>query len=148
MESYGILPMPKYDEEQTNYYSHAHDQFAVYGIVSSVPTTEVDNIGAVLECMAIEGYRTVTPAYFEVALKGKYSKDPQSWEMLDKIVNNVKIDGGLLYTIMLSDITQQLRNTVKNDNPTISTTVFSAFGLKSLNKSLDRFMSSVKAIQG
>lgn len=148
MESYGILPMPKYDETQVNYYSHAHDQFAVYGIVSSVPTTEIDDIGAVLECMAIEGYRTVTPAYFEVALKGKYSKDPQSWEMLDKIVNNVKIDGGLLYTIMLSDITQQLRNTVKNDNPTISTTVFSAFGMKSLNKSLERFMSSVKALQG
>ena len=98
--------------------------------------------------MAIEGYRTVTPAYFEVALKGKYSKDPQSWEMLDKIVNNVKIDGGLLYTIKLGDITQQLRNTVKNDTPTISTTVFSAFGMKSLNKSLNNFIKSVQALQG
>lgn len=148
MESYGILPMPKYDDEQENYYSHAHDQFAVYGVISSVPTTEIDDIGAVLECMAIEGYRTVTPAYFEVALKGKYSKDPQSWEMLDKIVNNVKIDGGLLYTIKLGDITQQLRNTVKNDTPTISTTVFSAFGMKSLNKSLNNFIKSVQALQG
>lgn len=147
MENYGILPMPKYDEAQTEYYSHAHDQFAVYGIVSTVPTTRVDNIGAVLECMAMEGYRTVTPAYFEIALKGKYSKDPQSWDMLDKIVNNVKIDGGLLYTIKLGDITQQLRNTVKNDSPTISTTVFSAFGLKALNKSLNTLNRAIQTLQ-
>ena len=148
MEAYGILPMPKFDETQENYYSHAHDQFAVYGIVSSVPTTEIDNMGAVLECMAIEGYRTVTPAYFEIALKGKYSKDPQSWDMLDKIVNNLKIDGGLLYTIAISDITQQLRNVVKNDSPTVSTVVFSAFGMKALNRSLDRFITSVRNLQG
>ena len=147
MENYGILPIPKYDDDQEEYYSHAHDQFAVYGIVSTVPTTRVDNIGAVLECMAMEGYRTVTPAYFEIALKGKYSKDPQSWDMLDKIVNNVKIDGGLLYTIKLSDITQQLRNTVKNDSPTISTTIFSAFGLKALNKTLTTLNKSIQTLQ-
>jgi hypothetical protein len=97
--------------------------------------------------MAMEGYRTVTPAYFEIALKGKYSKDPQSWDMLDKIVNNVKIDGGLLYTIKLGDITQQLRNTVKNDSPTISTTVFSAFGLKALNKSLTTLNRAIQTLQ-
>ena len=147
MENYGILPMPKYDEAQTEYYSHAHDQFAVYGIVSTVPSTRVDDIGAVLECMAMEGYKTVTPAYFEIALKGKYSKDPQSWDMLDKIVNNVKINGGLLYTIKVNDITQQLRNTMKNDSPTISTTIFSAFGMKALEKNLTNLNKSIKARQ-
>ena len=146
MENYGIIPIPKFDESQKEYYSHAHDQFIVYGIVNK-DGSNFDNLGAVLECMAIESERTVKNAYFEIALKGKSSKDQQSWDMLDMIVKNLKIDGGLLYTIKLNDITQQLRSAVKNKAATISTNIFHAIKVQALNVKLKTMQDEIKGIQ-
>lgn len=145
--AYGILPIPKFDEDQQEYYSLAHDLFTVYGVVSSVNSIDLDDVGAVMEAMAIESYRVVTPAYYEVALKGKYSKDPQSWEMLDMIVNNLKINGGLLYTINISDITQKFRTAIKNQQSNTST-ILNALNLKGMNRGLSSMQTAIKAIQG
>ena len=41
-----------------------------------------------------ESYKTVIPAYYEVALKGKYSRDAESAEMLDLIFESRVIDIG------------------------------------------------------
>ena len=137
----------KYDDKQANYYSHAHDQFIVYGIVNKESNANVDSLGAVLECMAIESERTVKEAYFEIALKGKYSKDKQSWEMLDMIVKNLKIDGGLLYTIKLTDITQKLRNAVRDKAKTISSTVFHSSQTIFINTKLTKMLAEISKIQ-
>ena len=96
--------------------------------------------------MAIESYKVVTPAYYEVALKGKYSKDPQSWEMLDMIVNNLKINGGLIYTIKINDITQKFRNavTAKSSN---TTSIFNAVQQRVLQQALNRMQDEIKAFQ-
>lgn len=147
MENYGIIPIPKFDEAQTEYYSHAHDQFAVYGIVNKEGATNIDDLGAVLECLAIESERTVKDAYFEIALKGKYSKDKQSWDMLDMIAKNLKIDGGLLYTIKLNDITQKLRNVIRDGSPTISSTVFNGVQLQGYQVKLATMQDEIKNIQ-
>ena len=148
MESeYGIIPIPKYDEDQKEYYSLAHDLFTVYGVVSSVNSIDLDNVGAVLEAMAIESHKVVTPAYYEVALKGKYAKDPQSWDMLDMIVNNLKINGGLLYTINLNDITQKIRNMIRDDQSNASATLLSSISLKGLERSLGNMLKAIKEAQ-
>ena len=144
--AYGILPIPKYDEDQQEYYSLAHDLFTVYGVVSSVNSIDLDDVGAVMEAMAIESYKVVTPAYYEVALKGKYSKDPQSWEMLDMIVNNLKINGGLLYTINISDITQKFRTAIKNKQSNTAS-ILNTLNLKSMQRGLDKMQTAIKSVQ-
>ena len=145
--SYGILPIPKFDVAQKEYYSLAHDLFTVYGIINSEATDKmVDDLGAVLECLAIESERTVKDAYFEVALKGKYSKDKQSWEMLDMIAKNLKINGGLIYTIKINDITQQFRNAVR-DKKRNTETIFSAQKQVLLNTYLTRMLVEIKKLQ-
>ena len=144
--SYGILPIPKFDDDQPEYYSLAHDMFTVFAVLNSVPEGKLDTMGLFLEAMAIESYRTVTPAYYELALKGKYSKDPESWEMLDMIVNNLQIDGGMLYTIKLNDITQMLRTAIRNKQSSFSA-IFSKFTQASINAQLKKFQDQIKAIQ-
>ncbi len=144
---YGILPIPKLDESQKDYYSHAHDQFTIFGIINSEATDNmVDDLGAVLECMAIESKRVVTPAYYEIALKGKYSKDTESWEMLDKIVNNLKINGGMLYTTKLDNLTQKFRvgATSKLNN---TDQIFNVLKLQILQAALDRMQAEIKNLQ-
>lgn len=146
MESeYGILPIPKFDEDMSEYYSLAHDLFAVYGIVHSVDTFELDDIGAVLEAMAIESHKVVTPAYYEVALKGKYSKDPESWEMLDMIMNNLKINGGLLYTTKIG-ITHRIREAVKAKLSNANT-IYNPVFIKGIEKNLTLLNDSIRDIQ-
>ena len=148
MESpYGILPIPKLDDSQKQYYSHAHDQFTVFGIVNSATTDSmVDDLGTVLECIAIESQNIVTPAYYEVALKGKYSKDSESWEMLDMIVENLKINGGVLYTTKLDNLSQKFREAAtakKND----CSFIFNAIRIQILQRALNAMQQEIKNFQ-
>ena len=48
--------------------------------------------GAVLECMASEAYRNVTPALFETAFKYQYSNNPHDAELFEIIRDNVVFD--------------------------------------------------------
>ena len=122
---YGVIPVPKYDEAQENYYTYLHDQFTSFGITSvlSRDTEKIQMLGAVLEAMALESYKVVVPAYYEVALKGRYLDDPDSWRMLDMIYENVKVDAGVLYTKVLDSIHQSPRDMVKNGRNTVASTV-------------------------
>ncbi len=94
-DTYGILPTPKYDEAQKNYYSYVHDQYSIFMIPNTVRDPEMS--GAVLEAMAYESYKSLIPAYFEVALKGRYANDPETRNMIDMVSNNVMMDTAIIY---------------------------------------------------
>ncbi|MBQ4139879.1 MAG: hypothetical protein IJD70_00940 [Clostridia bacterium] len=124
-DEYGVIPVPKYDEAQDKYYTYLHDQFTSVGIPSALVSDEekVQMLGAVLEAMALESYKSVVPAYYETALKGRYLEDSESWRMLDMIYENVKVDAGVLYTKSLESIHQMPRDMVKNGRNSVSSTV-------------------------
>lgn len=121
-DEYGIIPMPKYDENQEKYYTFLHDQFTSFGIPSALARDEerVQMIGAVLEALALESYKSVIPTYYEVALKGRYLEDSESWRMLDMIYENVKVDAGVLYTKNIESVHQIPRDMVKNGRNTVA----------------------------
>ncbi|MBO5274483.1 MAG: hypothetical protein J6I45_07715 [Clostridia bacterium] len=48
--------------------------------------------GLLIEAMSAEGYRKVTPAYFETTLKTKLTSDPDGVEMLDIIMRDRIMD--------------------------------------------------------
>jgi hypothetical protein len=147
--SFGIIPMPKYNADQENYYQYSTGRnTTVICFPHNVSGDDLDMGTFMVEAMAIESVDTVTPAYYEVALKGKYSKDPQSWEMLDMIVNNLKINGGLLYTIKINDITQKFRTAVKNQQANASASILSPLAVKSMQRNLDTMIKAIKALQG
>lgn len=120
---YGIVPVPKLDETQENYYSYAHDTMTAYGIPLTVIGDELEMIGAFLEAMAAESYRTVTPAYYELALKTKYVSDEQSVKMLDDIVNNFYVDAGVLYTKQISSFHQNMRTWIGSGKNTVASMI-------------------------
>ncbi|MBE6657717.1 MAG: hypothetical protein E7604_04645 [Ruminococcaceae bacterium] len=90
---FGILPTPKYDESQENYISFVSQH--ITGLMS-IPATASDlsRTGVILEALAAESHYTLTPAYYEVALKSKASRDDESAEMLDIIFSNRVYDPG------------------------------------------------------
>lgn len=71
-DDYGIIPMPKFDEDIDGYHCVVED-LVQWGAVT-VTTPDTDMISAVAESMAYEGYQRVMPAYYETALKLKYTR--------------------------------------------------------------------------
>lgn len=86
--TYGILPFPKVDDTQENYVVGYTDR--PFGI--PVTISSEDRTGVIIEVMSKAGYDIVRPAYFEIALKNKYTYDTESAQMLD-IINNVRVLG-------------------------------------------------------
>lgn len=90
-DDFGVLPLPKYNAEQSQYYSRV-----IGGFPFVVPTTNVrpDIAGAVMEAMACSARNEIIPAYYESALKTKYSRDADTAEMLDLIFDTRMYDLG------------------------------------------------------
>ncbi len=100
---YGILPIPKYDEAQENYYTISSFPYNLFGIPLDARDPEMS--AAVLECMASESYRTVSPALFETALKVKYASDSDVSEMYDLIRASNCFDFGRIFNDSLNGLT-------------------------------------------
>ena len=100
-DKYIILPVAKWSESQENYYSLISDRFTAMAMPSLVAGDDVALMGAVMEALASESYRTVTPVYFETVLRSRLSSSPENWEILQNITENVKMDACLPYTAAL-----------------------------------------------
>lgn len=86
---YGILPYPKLDEEQQEYLSLIHNSSTNLSIPKTVSDAKVEIVGAFLECLAAESWRSVMPQFLEMALKMKYSQDSMSGQVIDIVVAGV-----------------------------------------------------------
>ena len=84
---FGILPPPKADQNQTEYMCFA-DSSCINLMVIPVTNTNLERTGQILEAMCAESKYGLLPAYYEKTLKGKYSRDNDSEEMLDIIIKN------------------------------------------------------------
>ncbi len=88
---FGILPTPKYDASQTAYHARMIDGW-LHVPPASVRNTEL--LGTVMEALGAESMNYIRPAYFDVALGGKLTRDRDSEEMLNLIFDNITLDLG------------------------------------------------------
>ena len=92
--NYGILPMPKYDENQADYYGVCYD--SPMFVPNSV--TDADRTAIILEAMSAEGYKHILPAYKDITLKGRYATATDDAEMLDIIFANRVLSFSYIYS--------------------------------------------------
>lgn len=117
---YGILPYPKYDDKQEDYYSYAHDQYLSFAIPNTNPTPDI--AAAVLEAMASYSYRETEPAYLNLALKGKYMSDAYSRRMIDLVVDGFKLDSSWIYCQTLGNVGGEFRDLIRSGSKSYATT--------------------------
>lgn len=77
----GILPVPKYDADQASYRTIIGNPFSLYAI--PVFAEKPERSAYVLECLASESYRQVTPVIFEISMKTRYSDESRDAKMYD-----------------------------------------------------------------
>ncbi|MBR5221031.1 MAG: hypothetical protein IKV66_08610 [Clostridia bacterium] len=107
---FGILPCPKYDEEQESYRTLMYDG----GFIGAVNgnSENLDLVGATLEALNAETYRSVTPTYYETALKVKYTRDDTSAQMIDMIHDSLMTNFIYAYNYALDNIGLQYRTLI------------------------------------
>ncbi|MCL2519040.1 MAG: hypothetical protein FWF15_10805 [Oscillospiraceae bacterium] len=116
---YGVLPLPKWDEKQADYYTLARNVYSSFAIPKTC--RDLNMAGTVLEAIASENYRTLSPVYFEQALKVKYSNDSDAAQMYDIIKNGLKFNFGYTYHLIVG-ITDHFTEAVHGNNPNWAST--------------------------
>ncbi len=81
-DDYGILPMPKLDESQTEYYSYSQPWTGT-GVCVPATNSKIDITGLVIETMAYLSDTYIREAAYETNFKSKMSRDSESAQMLD-----------------------------------------------------------------
>ncbi len=90
----GILPCPKYDENQENYYAPSFGA-EISVLLKTLPEERKENVGILLEALAYDTNANILPEYKEVLLKTKLARDNESEEMIDIIINSISFDFGI-----------------------------------------------------
>ncbi|MGI6202402.1 MAG: hypothetical protein ACOYID_03265 [Eubacteriales bacterium] len=89
----GILPPPKFTEDQKRYYSLVEGG-ALSVILKTLNPERYENVGILLNALAYYSRQDVIPAYIEVLLKSKVSRDEESASMIELIFDSSFYDLG------------------------------------------------------
>ena len=90
---FGVLPHPKFDENQKEYcnpatsYSSGASSFSI-----PITNTDVERTGMILDVTAGYSGDIIIPALIDVALKSKFTRDEESAEMIELILKTKFFD--------------------------------------------------------
>ena len=92
---FGILPMPLYDNNQESYH-HSVNPYVAMSVTVPLTVADTERTGYVLDALGAESKNLLTPAYYNVTLKGKVSRDEESSASLDIVLSTVRYDLGYI----------------------------------------------------
>lgn len=141
-DPYGILPYPKLDEDQKNYVSLIHSSSGVVCVPRTAPKERIEMIGAVIEALSAQSYRTVVTPFLDTALKLKYSQDTMSGQVIDLVIAGACKDFIFEYSPQTNNIIMTPLNHMYG-----SANFSSAYasGLQAAQTKLDNFVAQVRA---
>lgn len=95
--SYGVIPIPKYDKAQENYCTWRSAIGSTLSIPTTVASMDVEMFANVLEIYCLLSQKLVRPAYYDTMLTTRNVQDPESAEMLNIIFANRIYDMGAYF---------------------------------------------------
>ena len=92
MESdFGIVPYPKWDESQSQYYSRVEAGTKTWGVLY---IQDPELTGTIIEALSRDSHDQLIHTYYDVTLQLKLTRDDKSIEMLDLIRSTMTYDPG------------------------------------------------------
>ena len=138
-QEFKIIPVPKYDENQEYYITRLHDSVTCFGI--PINNLEYEVTGATLEALASESNKLVAPAYYETALKVKYTRDSESGMMIDLVREHATSDFASLYSATIGNIVHFFRSQLSGNGSIASSIERSE---KMWNKALEKLLTNME----
>lgn len=90
---YAMLPMPLFDENQSDYIGPCTDR----PIYVPITVQDTEQAGILIEALEYQGYKLVKPTYQESTLKKRYANSEDTAKMLDIVFSNRVISLSYLY---------------------------------------------------
>lgn len=134
---FGVIPWPKYDESIDKYYGKVDASCSLF--VVPVVAGDPARTSIILEALALKGYKSVIPTYYDVALTAKYARDNESADMLD-IIRQGKIYDLGYYCNAVGDLSSTGYNLAKMSSPDFAS--FYAKNEKAATKALDKLVKA------
>ena len=91
-DDYGVLPYPKLDEEQEDYYTHLLGRTGTFFLPKTLTDDKAGMVGHVVEVLSAYSYQHLRPAIYDVTLTNKGIRDDESLEMLTMIMDRRTYD--------------------------------------------------------
>ncbi len=142
---FGVIPFPKYTEEQEIYYAWNGEIFLPM-IPSSLQLKDARMTGAVMEAMSSYGIRYTVPEYYEVQLKTKLARDEESGEMFDIIMAHRIFDPGQMLVDDIEHVVRDLFMNEKRDKIVSELTRKAGSIDTALETLIDNFENNVKSV--
>lgn len=118
--TFKVLPVPKFSDDQKNYPIVLSNPFSVYSIPADA--RDVNMSAAVMEAMASESYRSVTPVMYEQLIKLRYVGSETDSAMIDIIRQGLTFDTARMFSNSFTDF-EAFRRHVQNNLTTWASTV-------------------------
>ena len=115
---FGIIPYPKYDENQKSYHSSSLDEFSLFLVPVDVKDPEMSSI--ITEALCAESYKLVVPKFYDVALKTRNARDNDSAAMIDFIRDGLTFDFGYLHSSALGGVGHLFVNLIRNNDNNVA----------------------------
>ncbi len=93
--NFGVLPGPKFDENQAEYRSCCGGLNTGLFAISSLQE-DPSRTGNIVEALSIYSYEYLIEAYIDINLGGKVARDEETRTMLEIILNSTVFDPGLM----------------------------------------------------
>ena len=135
-DTFGILPLPKYDENQEEYISSTTRDFLSFTIPVTNKHPEI--VATVFDAMSYKGYESVLPVYYETTVEQKGLRNEESLEMLQYIKDGKTVDPGILFAFC-SDLSTSMQTILWTDKAVTKSTITSAES--KITASIEKFLS-------
>ncbi len=142
--NFGIVPLPKASEDQDGYYSFVATNNTVICAAITAGCQDDEFAAYMLEAAAVEGKNYLTPAYIDISLMQRDTRDDESQEMIEIIFANFRYDLNHIYNFGLSNVLQTL---VQNGTPNEITSLL-AENKSAVETKIDDVMEEVNKWSG
>lgn len=144
-DDFGIVPLPKFDKTQDNYSVYAYQFFPLLSIPSSIGADRWNVIGYTLEVLASESYKTLTPAFYDIAMGGMVLRDEMSVKMLDIILRSRRYELLTIYQWANDSFYNSLQNMLMSGKCNIANTF--AKSSRSLENAIKEVRKKTEALK-
>ncbi|MCL2096355.1 MAG: hypothetical protein FWH10_05545 [Oscillospiraceae bacterium] len=139
-DDFGMLPIPKFDSSQDRYYATANSWHS-YAMLIPHGSGNPEETAYIMDAMAYYGRIHILPAYYDVTLQRKHTRDEESSAMLDIIFSSAVYDIGYIYN--LGSYVDNLMNMIRGNSNNMTSQYERAQGRieRDLGNLIERFES-------
>lgn len=118
---FGVLPIPKYDDAQSEYYCMSHN--VAKPAMIPITISDAERSGLILDALSYQSMLTLNPAFYETYLGDKILRDENAMKMLNILFSSKIYD--IDFTMDISGLPSKVYKDIKKGTDTFSSDIAS-----------------------